>query len=172
MQVWGEAGHKAEVGGQDRQELATAQVLAIWTTPPGPGELRAAVEQVSPETIYLFGIDPGLDDVEGFLQRLAGLVKRAQNAHGGWVRVSTLAAATAQREATVRTGLAWLASRGHVSVLERDEGEGEVRLVAGSKAAAADLSRVTARLRELLQETAAYRAYFAGADEEILVSVR
>jgi single-stranded-DNA-specific exonuclease len=172
VQVWGEAGHRAEVGGLDRQELAPAKALAIWTTPPGPGELRAAVERVSPETVYLFGIDPGLDDMEGFLQRLAGLVKRALKAHGGRVRVSTLAAATAQREATVRMGLEWLASHGHVWVLEGDEGEGEVRLVEGSGTAAADLSPVTARLRESLQETAAYRAYFARADEEMLVSAR
>jgi single-stranded-DNA-specific exonuclease len=170
VQVWSEAGHKAALGGQDRQGLAPAQALAIWTTPPGPGELRAAVERVSPQTVYLFGIDPGLDDVEPFLQRLAGLVKRVLNAHGGQVSVSTLAAATAQREATVRAGLEWLASRGHVSVQHMDEGE--VRLVAGSGAAAADLSSVTARLRELLQETAAYRAYFAAADAEMLVSAR
>jgi hypothetical protein len=170
VQVWSEAGHKAALGGQDRQGLAPAQALVIWTTPPGPGELRHAVEQVSPQTVYLFGIDPGLDDVEPFLQRLAGLAKRALNAHGGQVRVSTLAAATAQREATVWAGLEWMASRGHVSVL--DEDEGEVCLVAGGGTAAADLSPVTARLRELLQETAAYRAYFAAADAEMLVSAK
>jgi single-stranded-DNA-specific exonuclease len=172
VQVWREAGHKAEVMGRDRWELAPGQALAIWTTPPGPGELRAALEQVSPETVYLFGIDPGLDDVEGFLQRLAGLVKRALNAHGGRAGISTLATATAQREMTVRVGLAWLAARGHVRVLDGDEGEDEVRLVAGNGTAGGDLSQVTARLRELLQETAAYRAHFARADEEMLVAFR
>jgi single-stranded-DNA-specific exonuclease len=170
VQVWREAGHKAEVTGRDRRELVPAQVLAIWTTPPGPGELRAALEQVSPESVYLFGIDPGLDDLERFLERLAGLAKRALNAHGGQVSVSTLATATAQRETTVRVGLAWLAARGHVRVLDGDAGEDEVRLVAGSGTAGGDLSQVTARLRELLQETAAYRAHFARAEGATLIS--
>jgi hypothetical protein len=170
VQVWSEAGHKAEVGGLDRQELMPARALAIWTTPPGPGELRAAMERVSPEIVYLFGIDPRFDDVETFLRRLAGLVKRALNTHGGQVRISTLAAATAQREVTVRTGLEWLASRGHIGVPDEDGGAGEVRLVAGEGTAAADLARVTARLRDLIEETVAYRAHFAEGDEEMLVS--
>jgi hypothetical protein len=167
VQVWSEAQARAEVAGQDRYELGPSKGLAIWTTPPGPGELRAVLEGVSPETVYLFGVDPGLDHPQRFLRRLAGLTRQALNANEGRVDVSVLAAATAQREPTVRIGLAWLAARGHVAVLGEDGDE--VHLAVGSRTVSADLSRIAAQLGELLEETAAYRAYFARADREKLV---
>ena len=170
VQVWSEAGARAQVTGQDRHELRPSKVLVIWTTPPGPAELHAVLEKVSPETVYLFGIDPGLDDPEKFLKRLAGLTKRALNSHQGRVSVSTLAAATAQREATVRAGLAWLMARGHLVML--DEADDEIHLAIGSQTASADLPEIAARLKALLEETAAYRAHFARAEKETLAPGR
>ena len=166
-QVWGEAGARAEVGGQDRYGLGPSKALAIWTAPPGPGELQAMLEKVSPERVYLFGIDPGLDHPEEFLKRLAGLAKRALNCSDGQASISTLAAATAQREATVRVGIAWLAARGHLTVLD-EEGD-EVRMAVGSQTVSPDLPGLASELRALLAETAAYRAHFARADEETLI---
>jgi len=167
VQVWGEAEAKAEIAGQDRYELERSRTLVIWTAPPGPGELRAALESVSPEKVYLFGVDPGLGRPEQFLKRLAGLVKRALNANQGQVDVCTLAAATAQREPTVRAGLAWLEARGHIAILEED---GDVvHLAAGSRAASGDLERIRTELNALIEETAAYRAYFIRAASEQLV---
>ncbi len=159
VQVWAEAGDRAEVAGRDRYELEPSKGLVVWTTPPGPGELLAVMDKVSPETVYLFGIDPGPDCPEAFLKRLAGLVKHVLNCNQGRVSVSTLAAATAQREPTVRAGLAWLAARGHLAVFG-EEG-GEVHLAAGSQAVSADLSQAAAQVRVLLEETAAYRAHFS-----------
>ena len=174
--VWAEAEARAEVGGQDRYELISASsggpsrsgALAIWTTPPGPAELRAVLERVSPKAVYLFGVDPDLDRLEEFLQRLAGLTKRALRSSQGQVDVSTLAAATAQRESTVRAGLAWLEARGHVTVHTAD-GDGDVVYLApGSQTVQGDLSQKAARLSALLEETAAYRSYFARAEPEQL----
>jgi hypothetical protein len=172
VQVWSEAGARAEIAGQDRYELKPAKVLIVWTTPPGPAEVRTALEKVSPATVYLFGIDPGLDHPETFLKRLAGLTRYALRSNQGQVKVSTLAAATAQRETTVRQGIAWLAARGHLVVLS-EEGD-EIQLAEGNhvggeprfgKAVTAHLPRIAARLRALLEETAAYRAHFARADK-------
>ena len=168
IQVWGEAETRAEVAGQNRYELGPSKILAIWATPPGPAELQAVLEKVSPETVYLFGMDPGLDRPEEFLKRLAGLTKHALNSNQGRANVSTLAAATAQREATVRAGLAWLGARGHLVVLG-EEGD-EIHLAAGSQTASDDLPQIAARLKALLEETAAYRAHFARAEKETLVS--
>lgn len=175
--VWGEAEARAEVAGLDRYQListssganglASPRILVIWTAPPGRAELRAVLEAVSPEKVCLFGIDPGLDRPDEFLRRLAGLSKRALKADGGRVSVSTLAAATAQRESTVRAGLAWLAARGHVVMLGEDGDE--VCLGVGDQTVDADLPRVTAQLNALLEETAAYRAYFARAGVESLI---
>ena len=169
VQVWREAGTSHEIAGQDRHELGSSAGLAIWTTPPGVGDLRAVLERVSPETVYLFAIDPGLDHPEAFLARLAGLTKRALNVRGGQVSISMLAAATAQREATVRAGLTWLVARGHLTVVGEDGDE--VHLAAGSQAVSADLPQATARLTALLEETAAYRAHFARADKATLIAV-
>ena len=168
VQVWSEAEPRAEVAGQDRYELGPSKALVIWATPPGPAELQAVLEKVSPETVYLFGMDPGLDRPEEFLKRLAGLTKHALNSNQGRANVSTLAAATAQREATVRAGLAWLGARGHLVVLG-EEGD-EIHLAAGSQTASDNLPQTAARLKALLEETAAYRAHFARAEKETLVS--
>jgi hypothetical protein len=167
VQVWSEAETRAEVAGRDRYELGPSKALVLWTTPPGPAELQAVLERVSPETVYLFGVDPGLDRPEEFLKRLAGLTRYALNSNQGQANVSTLAAATAQREATVQAGLAWLGARGHLVVLGEDGDE--VHLAAGSQTASADLPQIAARLKALLAETAAYRAHFARAGRETLI---
>jgi single-stranded-DNA-specific exonuclease len=167
VQVWSEAEARAEVGGQHRYDLRPAKILMIWTTPPGPTELRTVLEKVSPATVHLFGIDPGLDHPETFLKRLAGLARYALSSNQGRANISTLAAATAQREMTVRQGIAWLAARGHLVVLN-EEGN-ETQLAEGNHMVSDDLPRIAAQLMALLEETAAYRAHFARADKKTLI---
>jgi len=167
VQIWCEGEAKEQYQGRDRQELEPAEALAICTIPPGPAELSAALEAVAPRKVYLFAIDPGGSQPQEFLARLAGLLKHALRAKGGWVRLSALAAATAQRQATVRAGIAWLEAHGHVHVLE-DAGD-EIRLGEGDGLERGPQPQVTARLRALLEETAAYRAYFAHAHPERLI---
>ncbi|MCU0504014.1 MAG: hypothetical protein MUC51_20035, partial [Anaerolineae bacterium] len=168
--VWCEGGdcpHYALRNTQSRHSLPPSPCLIIWTAPPGPAELRAALAQVKPQAIYLFGVDPGYGSPSAFLGRLAGLVKHALSTHGG-ARISELAVATAAREATVRAGLVWLAARGSIGLAFGDGDE--VRVSPGDGAPRADLAQATRRLEALLAETAAYRAYFATADKMRLVS--
>jgi len=168
VQIWSEAGARAEIVGQDRYELKPARVLVVWTTPPGPAELRAVLEKVAPTTVYLFGIDPGLDHPETFLKRLAGLTRYALNSRQGRASVPTLAAATAQREAAVRQGMAWLAARGHLVMLSEDGDE--IQLAEGNHTAdPKGFQKPLGSLKALLEETAAYRAHFARADKEGLI---
>ncbi|MEA3375783.1 MAG: single-stranded-DNA-specific exonuclease RecJ [Chloroflexota bacterium] len=163
--VWREG--KGEVDGRDRYALETSETLIIWTTPPGAPELRATLARVSPKTVHLFGVDPGFDHPKAFLTRLAKLAERAITTGGGLVELSALAAGTAQRQETVRTGLAWLEGRGHIVVLE--ERDSDVRLAPGEEVPSTDLSGVATRLTSLLEETAAYRTFFARADAETLI---
>lgn len=149
-----------------RHQLTAAPCLAIWTAPPGPAELAAALATVRPEVVYLFGRDPGLDAPAAFLGRLSGLVKHALR-RGGPVQLVQLATALAAREASVRQGLAWLAARGHIR-LSPQEGEALI-LEPGDGIVRPDLAGVAARLEALLAETAAYRAYFAAADKARLI---
>ena len=69
----------------------------------------------------------------------------------------------------MRLGLAWLAARGHIRVVE--ETNGEVQLAAGDGLAApeTEIKALDARLAAALAETAAYRAYFREADAAALV---
>jgi len=164
--VWSEG--QDAVAGQDRFRLSPADALAIWTTPPGGPELRSVLAQVSPTTVYLFAVDPSLDRPDSFLTHLAGLAKRAITREGGVVEISALAAATAHREETIEAGLAWLEAQGHVIILEKRHHI--VRLAPGDSSPSNGLSQAVERLRALLKETAAYRAYVARADAEALIN--
>ena len=42
---------------------------------PSPFDWQHALEQVNPKKVYLFAVDPKMDDPKVFLVRLAGLVK-------------------------------------------------------------------------------------------------
>lgn len=168
VQVWCEGAARRALGGQDRSELAAGDILAIWTIPPGQTELQAALEQVKPKQIVLFADDPGMDQIDALVQRLAGLAKHALRHDAGAASPERLAAATAQRVAVVRLGLRWLAARGHLRIVA--ETEDALRLEAGSGVAGAELPAVTAQLRDALAETAAFRRHFSRAAAETLFS--
>lgn len=166
--VWCEAEARRTLTGQDRSELAPADTLIIWTIPPGHAELQTALNQVKPKQLILFADDPGLDQSDAFLLRLAGLAKTALRLEDGVVSVRRLAAATAQRISVVRPGLSWLADQGHVRIVA-EEGD-TVRLAPGNGSPSPDLSVVHRQLGALLAETAAFRRYFSQADVDLLLS--
>ncbi len=169
--IWGEAEarEKLEAAGlpaRDRTHLEHAGTLIIWTTPPGRGEIQAALDAVQPHTVIIFSVNPADTGVEAFLKRLAGLVKFAREKIGGTVELARLASATAQRETAVRLGLQWLEARGMVGAKVQD---GQVQLGDPPAADAAKAESILAQLRTLLDETAAYRRYFKISDKENLL---
>jgi single-stranded-DNA-specific exonuclease len=166
LMLWGEG--LAIDGVLPRHDLRPARALAIITAPPGPAELRAALERVNPASVVLVGFDPALDSMQGFLSRLAGLVKHVIGAKNGSASVIELAALTGQREATIRAGLEWMTARGHITI---EEGALKDRLALreGHRKSGGDLTATTTRLAELLRETAAYRAHFRKAEKSTLV---
>jgi single-stranded-DNA-specific exonuclease len=171
VQVWceGEAVQKLSavgIPGRVRHELAACPTLAIWTTPPGPVELQAALERVVPEVVYVFAVDPETADQHAFLKRLAGLVIYALNHRGGQADLAILAAATAQSEITVWKGLGWLAAHGDIAIISEENGR--LKFSPGNKAKANEIEQVTEALKALLAETAAYRTYFHIARKENL----
>jgi len=157
---------KRRLSGRDRLELAPAETLILWTPPPSPKELQRILELVFPQKIFLISIDPGLDDPDTFLARLAGLVKHTIKAKSGHTHLPTLAAAMAHREVTVRLGLAWMEEKGHIRV-EREAGSDEIQILADAQPGHA-LNDVTMTLKALLDETAAYREYLRSADIDAL----
>lgn len=162
--IWGEDGVAEPACSRDR--IGSAQTLVVWTTPPGRDELQQVLRQAQPRTLHLFAVDPQTAPADRFLHRLAGLCKHALRHHQGRAAIGRLAAASAHREATVRAGLAWLAARGDLAVREED---GTVLLADGGPADSAAADRASARVRELLAETAAYRRFFAAAPLDALL---
>jgi single-stranded-DNA-specific exonuclease len=170
--VWAEAQARDHLQDQgiisyDRFSLVDHKTLVVWTTPPDGPTLRAALELVSPEVVRLFAVDPQLDKLEFFIKRLVGLVKYAIRSNQGLLKISALAAATAQREVTVRAGIDWLISRGDLAILSDENGE--VQLSEGDKVAKDSSARKLEILHGLLAETAAYRAHYSRAEARQLV---
>lgn len=164
--VWGEAESVEPLSAQNRFQLAPADTLIIWTTPPGQAELEAVISQAQPTTIVLFAVDPKAATVETFLQRLAGLVKYTLEHRSGEVSLDALAAATAQRETSVLLGLKWLDQRG-IAHFEKTA-ESTIRLTIGNKVTHPESDATLAQLRTLLKEVAEYRKFFHSANKDTL----
>ena len=171
LQVWAEVDLPPGVETHDRRQLTLGRRLAVWTLPPGPRELRAALDRVGADEVILFGRDPGMDEAGAFLHRLAGLVKFVLSARGGDLDLEAAAAATAQRVSTVQAGLDRLAAQGQVVIVEQEDNR--CRLAWGrGRAAQQDAQRAEiarARLDALLAEAGAYRCYVLAAPAEAVV---
>jgi hypothetical protein len=143
----------------NRLELTQADELTLFTTPPSPVELRKALDIVRPKIIYVFAKPPAEQKPDEFITYLAGLCKFVLNQRNGQTTVSELAAASAAREAAIELGLEWLAAGGQLTVsIEEDA-------VLLSKETQEKNSYLQAELfialRGVLNETSAYRKYFA-----------
>ena len=96
------------------------------------------------------------------------MAKFVINQRGGRATLNELAAATAQRVRAIQIGLEWLAAGGHVTVLGEADAEA-VLLSAGTGETNQYVQKeLYVAVRGILQETAAYRAYFARANLEAL----
>jgi single-stranded-DNA-specific exonuclease len=156
MLVWREGG--AAVEGVGRADLRRAETLAVYTPPPGPDEWAAALEIVQPRRLIVFSEVPGDETPEAFLRHLGGMVKNALVNKGGRFPVRAAASAAAAREASIRAGLDWLAADGQIRL--REGGDGVVVIEPGGEPEPAAQARAAARLRALLEESRAFRAYW------------
>ncbi len=165
LQIWAEGADKTN--GKSRFELQLADELAIYTTPPSPTELRAALEMVRPKKVYLFGVSPAPEKPDAFLTRLAGFAKYVINQKGGKVIVGELAVATGQREGAIRLGLEWLAAGSHISIQRDDD---TLLLSPGNGELNQYLQReLYLAVKGILEETAAYRTHFQRAEAKSLM---
>jgi single-stranded-DNA-specific exonuclease len=165
--VWAE-GYSAERSpGVRRDQLVPRPALVIWTPAPGPRELRAALEQVAPQVIHLFAVTTDEIDPQRFLPRLAGLIKHTLRHKSGRADLVQLAALTGQRTGSVRESLRLLEARGDIRIL--DQATDLMHIAAGDGQIKPGLDEIQARLNALLQETAAYRAFFSRAAPGALI---
>jgi single-stranded-DNA-specific exonuclease len=168
IQIWGDACVEKLPQCLDREMLNEADHLAIWTIPPGPFELDQVIKKVKPSKVFLFGVNPGMDDPKAFLKRLAGLVKSKVKTSSGVISLSALAGATSQRIQTVRTGIEWLEDHGYSRMETIDQDT--VKITLGNKNKNEDTKTSSARLTSMLTESAAFRRYYLTASKDRLLS--
>jgi hypothetical protein len=158
--IWAEGADRSV--GTPRFELRQADEFSIYTSPPSHAELLQALNIVKPKVIYVFGVSPAVEKPDEFLSHLAGLCKFVINQRRGHVALQELASAMATRESAVRIGLEWLAAGGHVAIVPEEEA---VVLSKGNGEANQYLQKeLFIAVRGILEETAAFRAYFSKAD--------
>lgn len=146
-----------------------ADVLVIWNPPPGRAELIQALQQVMPSTVALFSGPAGKDDPQSFLMTLSGMVRHALRTKSGEISISKLAGILNQREAVVQSGIHWLIARGFVHSTESNGDT--VVLAEGGTAQMQTAAELEKRIQAMLEETAAFRAYYLRADPDELLSV-
>jgi len=172
--IWAEGADKSK--GKSRFELDPADEFAIYTTPPSPADLRAALEIVRPKKIYVFAVSPNSEGTSSvprltdeFLTRLAGMAKYAINNKGGKVSIQELATVVAQRESIIRIGLEWLAAGGHVTM--SGNADADTVLLSAGKGETNQYVQMELYIavKGILEETAAYRRYFSRANLEAIM---
>jgi single-stranded-DNA-specific exonuclease len=166
--IWAEGPGKNQVNGVDRTKLSPAKILAVWTSPPSTEVFQQVMKIVSPEKVYLFAVDPGMDEIQGFLERLAGLIKFTMTHKEGQTRISELAAACAQTEPVIKKGLEWLVQRGHLSIENSTSDSTIIILQYGSKPSG-EVTLLASEIQALLQESSAYRKFYSTADTRSLI---
>ena len=160
LQIWAEGADKAK--GKSRFELHPADEFAIYTTPPSSIELRNVLEIIKPKTIYVFAIPPTQEKPEDFINKLAGICKYAINQRGGKATIQELATAMASRESAVQIGLEWLGAGGQLSI-NMEEDIINLSMEKHERNPYLQVELFLA-LKGILNETTAYRKYFATAD--------
>ncbi|MEP7273840.1 MAG: DHHA1 domain-containing protein, partial [Acidobacteriota bacterium] len=161
--VWRELDPTIE--GCTRIELRRAETLLVWTAAPGHTELQSALKVVRPRRVIFFGERPEPMTVASFLRRLGGLAKHVIKRGGGAsgeTTVSILAAATAERDVTVRYGLRWWKETGRMEVAVG--ADDTVQIWAGpGRSNPIERPELEKLVQNALEETAAYRVRGQGA---------
>jgi single-stranded-DNA-specific exonuclease len=157
----------AEIMARSRVDLKPGTHLVIWTAPPEPAVWRSVLKAVNPQTITLFVVPAEPEPVQKFLSQLAGMVKFSLREKEGRLDYQNLAAATAQSVLAVRLGIDCLAAQGFYQVYVDETGNKLLRS-GGIKDEQVSIEQLSV-LREILEETNAYRKFFLRAPAESLL---
>jgi len=163
-QVWGEGGGVKPEGLnpeeiRPRGEMEPGEVLVVWTAPPDRTVLAEVVARVQPERVYIFGVDPEVDEYQAFVRRLGGVVKYALAEYAGRSTLSDLAGAMGHSDAVVARGLAVLPALGVRGIRKK----GEVHFERCEPAAVG--TEVEGTVRGMLAEVRAFRKAFRESED-------
>lgn len=168
-QVWAEGPVRKQVNGFTRVQLSKSKNLAIWSIPPSLEDLKHVLELTQPETIFLFSMDPKMDNEKNLLDRLAGLIKYSIAHKSGQTTLEELAAECAQTKNIIKKALEVLIGQGMINIQFTSPDE---VLFSYTKDSAGGSKTNVARneLREFLQESSAFRKFYKSADLDSLIS--
>lgn len=140
-------------------ELTPAPVLIVYTLPPDPATLQAALDVVQPGAVHVIGVQPPIVGIEAHLRQLTLAAHNAIEHFGGVVGLDVLCGALAGSRGQVRAGLDLLAAEGHVQVTWIDELT--LHLAPGGNQPDQHAARLALdRLRRTHEEVEAYRRHF------------
>ena len=142
-----------------RRQLEPGEVLVIWTIPPDGSVLGEVLSRVNAERVYVFDVDPGVDEYDQFHRRFAGLVKYAIEQYDGASTIADLAGAMGQGERVVIQALDVLPTLGVKAGLATG---GKVTFERCEPLAAEKAEEV---LLLMLEESRAFRRAFRNAAE-------
>jgi DNA-binding transcriptional regulator YhcF (GntR family) len=168
--IWREGKALSQFNGVTRSQLAPAHTLVIATIPPSPTELTDVLDFCRPSQVILLSLDPGTDQMDEFLKFLIGLVRYRLKNNQPTIDLRELAAACGQREVTVQKGLEWLKENGTIHF--EKVGQAIFEIAENGIKNPVRLKVVDAELRQILKETAAYRAYYIRANAEQLLPAK
>ena len=161
-QLWMEGPKLSEpFHGKTRLELSRSDSLAILFSPSDHQSIKNVLDHVRPKKLFLFNISSPSDKLDIFLKALGGMVKNCINQKQGSGKILKFAARLGQREETIRAGLNWLEARGEIEIILKGV---DFNLLIGDGIIEKDIENKTTILKELLNETSAYRSYYLRMD--------
>lgn len=166
-QVWREGEACAELPGQTRLGLCHADTLVIWTPPPDIATLRLGMKLVHPGNVYLFNLPSGNMTTQALLIKVTQLIKYSLHHKAGCINICQVAASCGHRDATVAAAIEWLEASGTIQILSRSQAD--IQIQAGGIKNTGFRQDAEARLKALIEDTAAYRAYYAHTPADILL---
>lgn len=158
VQVWAEGSVEELPMGHRRDELVKGRSLVLWTRPPSPDVLRAVLEHVQPEELWVCALPMPDLEIGDFLRELGGLTKAVIAHRCGRIARVELAARLGQTEAIVLAGLEVLESMGLLRYRAIEE---RVLFEQGDGKRSKNTRGQT--LGNMLREVAAYRRYIGEA---------
>ncbi|MBZ0306219.1 MAG: DHH family phosphoesterase, partial [Anaerolineae bacterium] len=138
--IWAEGYSHRESPGVPFSELEPADALLIYTAPSNLKILQAAIKRVKPQRIYIYGEMPPLSEPDEILSAVAALLKTE-------VEIRQVAERLAQPEDTIRLVVEHLPVEWPTRSTVRIQGR-------------VDKMKISPRLIQAIEETAAYRRYF------------
>jgi len=160
--TWGEGNLPDGVSVLNRNELSDCDTLIIWTAPPSQTVLQEVLLKTSPEKVIAMGINPNIDDFKEFMKRIGGLVKYTMHRANHRTSINALAVACAAEEETVRTALRLWEAMGELTIEIKED---EVIIKPDKSAPDTTMSEILSQiLKDLLEETQAYRQFFRTCD--------